>query len=158
MVLLSFKKCGVILNNSSSLTILSSSLFNKIFVISSFLSVWINGEFESVFWDKFKSFLEGSISSFEFSGIIILRLFCFCGELSIFSSLVFSFMHIFEGINIILFVGIISFGCSFWEDLASTLFLLRSLSRGDSSKKSLGKIILLATFIFDKLYIFNWDD
>lgn len=149
-ILLSFKKWGVTFKSSSSSIIFVSSLFNKIFLFSSFLflSLWINGEFEIVFWDNFEPFVEGSISSFELSGIIILRLFFFCCKFSTLSSIFSSFISlisfIFGGIIKILFVGLISFGCSFWEDLSWPIL---------SSKKSLGKIFLLNIFMFDRLYI-----
>jgi hypothetical protein len=37
----------------------------------------INGELDGVFWDNFEPLVDGSKSSFELSGIIILRLFFF---------------------------------------------------------------------------------
>ena len=77
--LFSFKKCGVTLNNSSSSIIFVSSLFRQIILFSSFLflflSMHINGEFDGVFWLNLEPLVDGSKSSFELSGIIILRLF-----------------------------------------------------------------------------------
>ena len=74
----------------------------------------INGEFDGVFWDNLESLVDGSKSSFELSGIIILRLFFFGWVLSILSSIVSSFISliyfIFEVIILIVFYGFTIFG------------------------------------------------
>ena len=154
--LLSFKKCGVTLNNSSFSKIFLSSLFKQIILFSSFLflflSIHINGEFEGVFWDNLEPLVDGSKSSLELSGIIILRLFFFGWEFSILSSIVSSFISlisfIFEGIILIVFAGFIIFGCSFWEDLYCPWFCC---SGEKSSKKSIGNVFLLTVFMLVNL-------
>ena len=135
-VLLSSGKWGVTLNNSSSLIIFLSSLFNEIFLFSSFwnlfLSIIIKGEFDGVFWDNLEPLVEGSISSLELSGIIIFRLFIFNWEFSTLSSIFSSLISlIFEGTIFIVFAGLIILGWYFLDEF------------DESSKKSFGKLLIL---------------
>lgn len=113
----------------------------------------INGELDGVFWDNFEPLVDGSKSSFELSGIIILRLFFFGWVFSILSSIVSSFISlisfIFEGIIFIVFAGFIIFGWSFWEVLYCPWFWLWSGEK--SSKKSIGNVFLLTVFMLVNL-------
>ena len=97
--------------------------------------------------------VDGSISSLELSGIIILRLFFFGWEFSILSSIVSSCISlisfIFEGIILIVFAGFIIFGWSFWEDLYCSWFWF--WMGGISSKKSIGNVFLLTVFMLVSL-------
>lgn len=158
-VLLSFKKWGVTLNNSSFSIILLSFLFKHKILFSSFLILFfsrlISGEFDGVFWDSLDPLVEGSKSSLELSGIIILRIFFLCWVLfSMLSSIVSSFISlislIFEGTNFIVFAGLYIIGWSFWEDLLCPWTWL--LSGAKSPKKSFGKPFLLVLMLV-KLYI-----
>ena len=112
-----------------------------------------NGEFDGVFWLNLEPLVDGSKSSFELSGIIILRLFFLGWEFSILSSIVSSFISlisfIFEGNIFMVFAGFIIFGWSFWENLYCPWFWFCSGEK--SSKKSIGNVFLLTVFMLVNL-------
>ena len=135
-----------------------SFLFNEIILFSSFFFLFfstIKGELEGVYWDNLEPLVDGSISSFELSGIIIFKLFFFSWECSILSSIASSFISfisfILGDIIFIVFAGFKSFGWSFCNNFGWTRFWFWSGEK--SSKKSFGNIFLLIVLILDKLLI-----
>ena len=151
--LLSPVKCGVTFNKSSSI-IFSSFLFNENnwpFSIFLFFSMNTNGEFDGVFWECLLPLVEGSISSFELSGMINLRLGFLSWQLSILSSTASSFISfmslILDGIILIVWAGLIKRGWIF-----GAVLLESSSSLSGSAKKSFGKIFLLIVFSVVVLY------
>ena len=161
-VLLSPVKCGVAFNISSSIISVSSFLFkekNLPFSLFLFFSMNIKGEFDGVgvFCESLLPLVEGSISSFELSGIINLRLGFFIWQLSILSSTGSSFISLmsltFEGSILIVWAGLSNLGWTFGAvlDESSSVFSC-------SAKKSFGKIFLFIVFNVELLYFNKYMD
>jgi len=105
------------------------------------------GALDGVFEEILEPLIEGSISSFELSGIIIFKLLFFIWgiwECSKLSSIVSSLISLIAST-----FGFKCFGWSFWYCFIE--FLASSSGEG-KEKKSFGKILLLFVFIVAMLY------